>query len=122
MNLITQFIETTLNLEDINVEEAYRVQEESGKRPFPIRIKFSNLKDRNIVLTAGRQSKTGVKISEEFTENVKNARKQLAAFARQKSRETKSRWALQEDKLYFNKKIYVFNEESSTVEPISDIS
>jgi len=122
MNLITQFIETTLNLKDINVEEAYRVQEESGKRPFPIRIKFSNLKDRNIVLTAGRQSKTGVKISEEFTENVKNARKQLAAFARQKSRETKSRWALQEDKLYFNKKIYVFNEESSTVEPISDIS
>ena len=74
---------------DIDVEESYRVEDESGKLPLPIRVKFSNLKDRNIVLKAGRQLKGSVKISEEFTENVKIARKHLAAFARQQSRETR---------------------------------
>jgi len=119
--LASSFIEDTLKLKDIDIEESSRVEDESGKRPFPIRVKFSNLKDRNAVLKAGRQMKGSVKISEEFTERVKNGRNNLAAFARQQSKQIKTRWALQEDKLYFNKKIYVFNETTSTVEAFGDI-
>ena len=65
------------------------MQDGSGKRPFSIQIKFANLKDRNLVLNAGRKSKGNVKIAEVFTEKVKNSRNHLAAFARQKSRQTK---------------------------------
>ena len=103
--LASSFIEDTLKLKvytqnslsfllwcwskDIDIEESSRVEDESRKRPFPIRVKFSNLKDRNSVLKAGRQMKGSVKISEEFTERVKNGRNNLAAFARQQSKQIK---------------------------------
>ena len=58
-------------------------------RPPPVRAKFSNLKDKNIVLQAGRKYKGKEKISEEFTDVDKIARKHLAEFARKQSKTVK---------------------------------
>lgn len=33
----------------------------------------------------------------------------------------RTKWALQEDKLFFNKKIYVYNQTRSQVVPVADI-
>ena len=33
----------------------------------------------------------------------------------------RTKWALQEDRLYFNKKIYKYNQTTNQVSPISDI-
>ena len=35
---------------------------------------------------------------------------------------SRTKWALQQDKLYFNKKIYIFNETTTTVEAVADIA
>ena len=71
------------------MEEAERFEDEKKKKPLPIRIKFSNLKDRNLVLSASRKIKGKVKISEEFTEKDKLARKHLVEFAKQSSKTAK---------------------------------
>ena len=59
------------------------------KRPFPIRVRFASIVDRNNVLRAGRQMKGRVKIVEDMTEKTRRKRKQLAAFARKEARRTK---------------------------------
>ena len=74
-------------MKGINIKEASRAP--SGDDDGPIRVKFFSLKERNIVLQAGRQIRGIVKIGEVFTENVKNARNHLADFARQESKETR---------------------------------
>jgi len=121
LNLAVQFIQDTLSLKDVNIEEASRIQDQSNKRPLPIRVKFGSLADRNLVLGAGRKLKGNVKISEEWTESTKNKRKHLIAFARQEAKLSKKRWALQGSKLYFNQKIYVYNETTDRVEALSDV-
>ena len=86
---VNDFINETLGLEGVEVEEANRVQDQKQKRPLPVSVKFSSLKDKNRVLQAGRKQSGKVKISEEFTENVKSARKNLAEFAKKNSKKTK---------------------------------
>ena len=66
-----------------------RLETDKKGRPPSIRAKFSNLKDKNIVLQAGRKYKGKEKISEEFTETDKIARKHLAEFARKQSKTVK---------------------------------
>lgn len=86
---VNDFINETLALEGVEVEEAERIQDEKQKRPLPISVKFSSLKDKNQVLQAGRKINGRVKISEEFTERMKAARKNLAEFAKKNSKKTK---------------------------------
>ena len=50
---VNDFINETLALEGVEVEEAERIQDEKQKRPLPISVKFSSLKDKNQVLQAG---------------------------------------------------------------------
>ena len=66
-----------------------RLETDKKGRPPPIRAKFSNLKDKNMVLKAGRKNKGKVKITEEFTERDKIARKHLAEFAKKQSKSVK---------------------------------
>ena len=86
---VNDFINSTLGLEGVEVEEAKRIQDEKQKRPLHVSVKFSSLKDKNQVLLAGRKQSGKVKISEEFTEIVKTARKNLAEFAKKNSKKTK---------------------------------
>ena len=87
---VNDFINSTLGLEGVEVEEANRVEEKKARRPQLVSVKFSSLKEKNQVLLAGRKLTGGkVKISEEFTENVKIARKNLAEFAKKNSKQTK---------------------------------
>ena len=76
-------------IQDIEIEEAERYENEKKTRPLPVRVKFSNLKDKNTVLKSGRKLKGKVKISEEFTEKDRNARKHLADYAKKNSKSTK---------------------------------
>lgn len=55
----------------------------------PIRVKCSSLKEKNLILKAGRKLKGKVRISEEFTEKDRNARKHLAEFAQKQSKTIK---------------------------------
>jgi len=112
---VNDFINETMGLEGVEVEEAKRIQDEKKRRPLPISVKFSSIKEKNQVLQAGRKLNGKVKISEEFTEQVKVARKKLADFAKKNSKQTKSRWALQQDQLFFNGNIYTFDSPSETV-------
>ena len=73
----------------MEVEEAERYQDEKKTLPKPIKVKFSNMKDRNLVLQAGRKYKGRVKILEEFTERDRISRKSLAEFAQEKSKKLK---------------------------------
>ena len=86
---VNDFINSTLGLEGLEVEEATRVEDGKGRRPQHVSVKFSSLKEKNQVLQAGRKLTGKVKISEEFTENVKIARKNLAEFAKKNSKQTK---------------------------------
>ena len=53
--LVNRFLTDNLKVEDVEVEEAYRVEGDS--RPQDIRVKFASMKDRNTVLAAGRRFK-----------------------------------------------------------------
>ena len=106
LNLVTQFITETLQIkvpsmyppdiylvinfsQGIPIEEAYRIQDQTMKRPSPIRVRFASIVDRNSVLRAGRQIKGRVKVVEDMTEKMRKKRKQLAFFARKEARKTK---------------------------------
>jgi len=43
-------------------------------------------------------------------------RQALASFARRRARKTKKKWALKYDELYFNGRVFVFDEDSNRVE------
>ena len=58
-------------------------------------------------------------VQEDFGDKVKAARKRLAAFARRRARITKKKWALKYDRLFFNGKVFVFDQESNRVRPFS---
>jgi hypothetical protein len=53
--LVGKFLSEQLEVEGVEVEEAYRV--EGAARPQDIRVKFASMKDRNLVLAAGRKFK-----------------------------------------------------------------
>ena len=54
LGLVTKFLLDKLEISDMVVEEAYRV---GDGRPQDIRVKFASMKDRDKVLSAGRQFK-----------------------------------------------------------------
>ena len=76
-------------IQNVEIEEAVRVETDKKGRPPAVKAKFSNLKDKNIVLQAGRKYKGKEKILEEFIETDKIARKHLAEFARKQSKTVK---------------------------------
>ena len=51
-----------------------------------------------------------------FNFQVLRHRQALARFARRRARKTKQKWALKYDQLYFNGRVFVFNEKSRQVE------
>lgn len=121
MAMVATFLRVALKLKDVSVEEAVRIEDVLGRRPEAVRVKFSSLRDRNLVLAASKNTKTRLKVVEDFTERVKRDRQVLANYAREQARQTRSKWALQDEKLYFNRKIYVFNETTNEVTAIADI-
>jgi hypothetical protein len=46
----------------VNIEEAKRLEDDSGQRPQVVRVKFANLRDRNLVLAASKTTKTRLKV------------------------------------------------------------
>ena len=51
-----------------------------------------------------------------FKFQVLRHRQALARFARRRARKTKQKWALKYDQLYFNGRVFVFNEKTRQVE------
>ena len=51
-----------------------------------------------------------------FQLQVLRHRQALASFARRRARKTKKKWALKYDELYFNGRVFVFDEDSNRVE------
>ena len=58
------------------------------------------MKDRNLVLTAGRKLKGKIKISEEFTEKDREARKNLAGYALKNSKQPSESYKLSNYRVY----------------------
>jgi len=73
-------------------------------------------------LSASRERKTRVLVTEDFTERTMTSRQKLVEYAKKNSTGNGSKWALQGDKLYMNKKIYVYVEARDEIIPIADIS
>jgi hypothetical protein len=58
----------------VNIEEAKRLEDDSGLRPQVVRVKFANLRDRNLVLAASKTTKTRLKVYTSFQNNSNLAR------------------------------------------------
>jgi len=125
-NAAMNFIKKGLKLEKIMLASAERISQGSPRsaasRALPIRVKFYDLRDRNAVLTASRERKTRVLVTEDFTDRTMTARQKLVVFAKKNSTGSRSKWALQGDKLHMNKKIYVYDETRDEIILIADIT
>ena len=51
----------------------------------------------------------------DFQLQVLRHRQALASFARRRARKTKKKWALKYDELYYNGRVFVFDEDSNRV-------
>jgi len=110
--LVANFVRAGLKLKDVVVDEAVRLTEGLHGRPVvggvhPIRVKFSSMRDRELVLRTARAMKTRVRVAEYFTDKVRQNRQKLVQFAR--STQSRSKWVLKEDRLYMNQKVYMYN-------------
>ncbi len=118
--LVLKFLKETLKIGDIAFDEAER--KVASEEPASIVVRFPNVREKIKVLQASRERATaadlrssGVSIREDFTDRVLAARKRLAAFARRRAKRTRSKWALRYDELYFNGRVFVFEEATGRV-------
>lgn len=120
--IVSDFFTDTLAIDNISFDEAERFIDPSGEWSKPVRIKFPNLKTKVSVLQASRDPDVArilrekqLAVVEDFTNAVKFRRRRLAAFARQRARAKKLKWALKNDELFFNGKTFIFNEQLNRV-------
>lgn len=114
--LVDEFFTNNLEMPSTHFNEAERVKSAKSKIK-PIRVRFPNIREKSKVLTKARTALRGstVKIMEEFTDRVQHHRKMLAAFARKRARVVRKKWALRSNELFFDGKIFVFDENSDEV-------
>ena len=91
----------------------------------PVRIKFPNVRTKVSVLQASRDSdvskvlrENGMSIMEDFTPAVKHRRRRLAAFARNRSKAKRLKWALKYDELFFNGRVFIFSDQVKSLTKI----
>ncbi len=120
--IVTDFLSDVLAIDNISFDEAERFVDPSGEMSKPVRIKFPNLKTKVTVLQASRDPDVArilrekqIVVVEDFTNAVKFRRRRLAAFARQRARAKKQKWALKNDELFFNGKTFIFSEQLNRV-------
>ena len=120
--LVQGFLRDTLQLEDIEFDEASRLGD-SAHNPKTIVVRFPNVRVKTRVMGAARTAlrghKDGLRVSEDFTARVHLHRQRLVAFARRRAKATKKKWALKYDQLYFNGKVFVYNDKTKRVVPFS---
>lgn len=94
------------------MERAHRIGRHSCNRKRPIIVKFVSYKTKEAVLSKGRNFKgTDFSVAEDFSPAVRNARKHLVAFAKDKS----APYSLRFKTLFMGPKRYVYDEASQTV-------
>jgi len=123
--ILKRFFKQTLNVTAAKFEEAMRLKpKEAGdvvNNGAPIKVRFPSVREKLKVLQASRNvtrilKERRITILEDFTDQVLRHRQALASFARRRARKTKKKWALKYDELYFNGRVFVFDEDSNRVE------
>ncbi|XP_077528021.1 uncharacterized protein LOC144139597 [Haemaphysalis longicornis] len=113
--LITAFCRDRfkISIETKEIERAHRLGRHSPDRCRPIIVKFTSFKTKETVLGNGPQLKdTDFSIGEDFSPLVRNARKHLLAFAKEKS----GPFLLRYKTLFMGSKRYIFDDTTGTVE------
>ncbi|TRY70161.1 hypothetical protein TCAL_01222 [Tigriopus californicus] len=112
--LVSEYMTSTLDLDNVAFDEASRLTR-SKMNPKPVLVKFPNIREKIRVLNRSRRFRSSVDIQEDFTDKVKLHRRRLSAFARRRARVVRKKWALKYDELYFNGKVFVFDDFSQRV-------
>ncbi|XP_075544229.1 uncharacterized protein LOC142578662 [Dermacentor variabilis] len=113
--LITAFCRDHFNvaIESKEIERAHRLGRHLQDRCRPIIVKFTSFKTKETVLANGSKLKnTHFSIGEDFSPLVRNARKHLLAFAKEKS----GPFLLRYKTLFMGSKRYVFDNATETIE------
>ncbi len=108
--LVKDFITVQLDLANVTFDEAERLTDDT------IRVRFPNLREKIRVLSRSRVVKK-LNVVEDFSSGVLAHRRRLAAFAQRRARANRRRWALKYDELYFNGRVFVYNEKIGRVVP-----
>jgi myosin heavy subunit len=111
--LVSAYLANVLGMPDAVFDEAERVKAPSGA----IRVKFPNLREKARVLERSRtaHARSDVAVSEDYSDRVALRRHRLAAFARARAKVLRKKWALRHDELYFNGKVFVYDEKADKV-------
>ena len=129
--LVAEFLVETLGVEEAHFDEAERVEPppttsstRSPESPWPVVVRFPSVREKVRALSSSRRPEvsrrlrqSGITVREDFTERVRERRRRLAAFARRRARATKRKWALRGDELYFNGRVFVFDQGRNRVVP-----
>ncbi|XP_064472424.1 uncharacterized protein LOC135386446 [Ornithodoros turicata] len=101
-----------VSLSDSDIERAHRLGKFQNARNRPIIVKFSSFKTKQTTLSNGFKLKsTKFSVDEDFSLNVRVARKHLLTFAKAQS----STFKLNFNKLYIDGKCYRFDPDCSAV-------
>jgi hypothetical protein len=76
-----------------------------------VRTKVSVLQASRDPAVVEKLRQNGISIIEDFTPAVKFRRRRLAAFARNRARAKRLKWALKYDELFFNGKVFIFSDQ-----------
>ncbi|XP_049268671.1 uncharacterized protein LOC119383916 [Rhipicephalus sanguineus] len=116
--LVIDVCQTNLGvtMQSRDIERAHRLGRFRQNKNRPIIVRLSNFKDKEEILSCARKLKdSGISISEDYSPNTRIARKNLAAFAKDKS----TPYKLRHNKLIIDNCVYVFDRATQKVIPQS---
>jgi len=103
---------------DINMLKVRRAQGSAVRGTRPITVCFERYQDKNAILRKSKLLRgTNILVTEDFPKRVREHRAELARFAKEIRRnDPDARIQLQWDKLYINNEVYIYSEDTGTVE------
>lgn len=102
---------------EILIERAHRLGGYHPNKCRPVIAKFSSFKlKQQILLSSSKLKEVNVAVSEDYSPATRLARKKLAEFGKTQS----SRFKLRFNKLYVNRKCYIYNPSDDCVREISE--
>lgn len=111
-------IEDTLGLEKVAIERIHRLGKRATDKTRPVIMKLLDYRQKVAILSRGFKLKTtDYSIGEDFSKRIRDIRKKLWDSAKP-NRERKEKVSLSFDKLYINKRAYIWDEEKKDKVPM----
>lgn len=111
-------IKDILEMNPVEIERVHRIGKPDPNKTRPIIFKLLDWRQKSQILARGRKLKdTGVSIGEDFSKRVRDIRKKLWASAKT-NRENQEKVSLAFDKLYINKRAYIWSDEKNDKVPL----